>query len=597
MPSSHFFRQNPPRRPERRSIAESGQSAVILALMFIVLLAFVGLATDAGILYMSYGQLRRAADAAALSAASQYREARPFNEITEAATQYVRLQGVPMQPGDVVVESCFDTVDPVGVIPDSATHEKVLDDPSICTYPVRKLVRVTVTTRVQLAFMQLFGWRDPIPLTTYAVSEAASLEIIIVIDTSFSMVFDSSLNNGVDDDGDGCVDELVAPTLDNPATCDSNGLDDDWLRKRVQAGVDNTPVCNGVSASTSGISSLLPTSYLTGAGTVPKNSCRPFEWVRDAAIQFVDDFVVFPYDRVGIVTFASKSTNPAEDGQGLIQSLACPVGMSCASTSKDSTIATLYSIDVSAAPLCSVDKPENINDWYNDGAGSPGICQATNTGDGLKIALEDLENARQNALRFIILLSDGAATSSDPNAAKYYSPATYACPKHVQPNSATRAALYDPYYFRRPCHDGDSSVKYKATDQFYDADDYARDQAQLIIDPKKPTIVFTIGLGAEVTENPGTGGTQKACAGGQPAGTLDYALCNADQKPSGEQLLRYIADVGDGISGSECDRDANGLYQATIGTSCGNYFYAQGGANLAAIFTEIAEEIFTRITE
>ncbi len=585
MPFSHFLRQNPPRRPDRRPTAESGQSAVILAIMFIVLLAFVGLATDAGILYVSYGQLRRAADAAALSAASQYREARPFDEITEAATQYVRLQGVPMQPGDVVVESCYDTVETVGVIPDSQTHAKVLAEPSICTYPVRKLVRVTVTTRVQLAFMQLFGWRDPIPLTTYAVSEAASLEIILVIDTSFSMVSDASRVNGLDDDGDGCVDEEAGQG------CDTNGKDDHWLRAQVQAGVDNTPVCNGVSASSSGISNLLPTSYLTGAGTVPKNSCRPFEWVRDAAIQFVDDFVVFPYDRVGIVTFASKSKNPAENGQGLIQSLACPVGVPCASTSKDSTIATLYSIDVSASPVCIT------GDWYDDAAGSPGECQATNTGDALKVALEDLENARQNALRFIILLSDGAATTSEPTAATYYSPATYACPKHIQANSATRALLYDPYYFRRPCHDGDSSVKYGATDQFYDADDYARDQAKLISDPKKPTVVFTIGLGAEVKENPGTGGTQKACADGQPAGTLDYALCNADQKPSGEQLLRYIADVGDGIAGSECDRDANGLYQASIGASCGNYFYAQGGADLAAIFTEIAEEIFTRITE
>ena len=551
--------------------------------MFLTLLAFVGLATDAGILYMSYGQLRRAADAAALSAASQYREARPFDEITEAATEYVRLQGIPMQPGDVVVESCYDTVEPIGVIPDSKTHEKVVADPSICTYPVRKLVRVTVTTRVQPAFMQLFGWRDPIPLTTYAVSETASLEIVLVIDTSFSMVFDASTSNNVDDDQDGCVDELAGEG------CDTNGKDDHWLRGQVQAGVDNTPVCNGVSGSSSGISNLLPTSYLTGSGTVPKNSCRPFEWVRDAAIQFVDDFVVFPYDRVGIVTFASKSKNPAEDGQGLIQSLACPVGTPCASTSLDNTIATLYSIDVSAAPLCTG------SDWFDDAPGSPGKCQATNTGDGLKVALEDLnDHARQNALRFIILLSDGAATTSDPDAATYGFSPHYACPKNAKNDGNL---FYDPYYFRRPCSDGDSTIKYDSDAQFYDADDYARDQAKLIIDPERPTIVFTIGLGAEVTENPGTGGTQKACADGQPAGTLDYALCNADQKPSGEQLLRHIADQGDGISGSECDRDAGGLYQAPIGTSCGNYFYAQGGANLSAIFTEIAEEIFTRITE
>ncbi|MBI3244116.1 MAG: VWA domain-containing protein [Chloroflexi bacterium] len=610
MPSSHLFRRNPRQRPNRSSaqhtLAERGQSAVILALMFISLLAFVGLATDAGIIYMSFGQLRRAADAAALSAASQLREARPINQITEAATQYVRLQNIQVGAGDVVVETCADSVPTFGEIPDSKTHGKVLLDPSICTFPVRKLVRVTVTTNVQLAFMQLFGWRDPIPLTTYAVSEAASLEVILVIDTSYSMVYDSSGSNGVDDDHDGCVDETAGQG------CDANNLNDNWLRQVVDLvpsagdgdGVDLRPNCNLVTAQgnptigdpMSGGSGLygftygspaqsyLPTEYIpSDVGTIasPIHACRPFEWVRDAAVRFVSTYVKFPYDRVGIVTFAQQSTNPATNGMGLIQSVG-----STNSTSVTATVNALKAIDVSVPPYCEdpdTDGNPN-NDWYNTLPGALGACYSTDTGDGLKIAKEDLDlYSRQNALRFVIFLSDGAATGSLPTAAQAWgAPGKYACPNNL---------TNDPdYFFYRPCSaDGNSSLstRHANTDINYDADDYARDQADVFVDPDKPTILFTIGLGAEVTQNPGVG-SDTSC----PA-----AQCNSDSLPSGEQLLRYIADQGDGSVGSECSRDANWLYQATIGTSCGNYFYAQGGANLAAIFTQIADEIFTRITE
>jgi len=559
----------------RLSLGENGQSAVILAIMFIVLLAFVGLATDAGIIYMSFGQLRRAADAAALSAASQLREAQTFDKITEAAIQYVRLQGVPVQPGNVVVEDCVNSVEPLGQVPDNPNHIKITNDPSLCTFPVRKLVRVTVTTDVQLAFMQLFGWRDPIPLTTYAVSEAASLDIMLVIDTSFSMVFDASDTNGLDDDLDGCIDEEAG-------VCDGN--DDKWLRAQVNPGTDNTPVCNGVSAGASGIASLLPPAPVPAIGsfTLPKNSCRPFEWVRDAAMRFVATFVNFPYDRVGIVTFGNTAT--------LQQSISVN-----SATDLTATLGVLYDMDVSPAPLCKV------VDWYSSLPGAPGKCQATNTGDALKIGIKDLkDNARQNALRFLILLSDGAATSSAPNAV--ISTNAYACPKNIKNDGNPK---YDPYYFKHPCSDGDSSITHAANDPslLYDADDYARDQALEIIDKERPTIVFTIGLGAEVTENPGTGTlpsglVQKACEDGQPDGTLDKNLCNADGLPSGEQLLRYVADLGDGLPNSECDpNDDKLLYEFEIGKSCGTYFYAQGGANLQDIFNKIADEIFTRITE
>ena len=60
---------------------ETGQSLAILAIMMLALLAFVGLAADGGILYVTYGQLRRAVDAGALAATSQWRKA--HSDITD----------------------------------------------------------------------------------------------------------------------------------------------------------------------------------------------------------------------------------------------------------------------------------------------------------------------------------------------------------------------------------------------------------------------------------------------------------------------------------------------------------------------------------
>ncbi len=47
-----------------------GQALVLLAVAFFALLAFIGLVTDVGSIYVSYTQLQRAVDAAAVAAAN-----------------------------------------------------------------------------------------------------------------------------------------------------------------------------------------------------------------------------------------------------------------------------------------------------------------------------------------------------------------------------------------------------------------------------------------------------------------------------------------------------------------------------------------------
>lgn len=54
--------------------SERGQAIILIALAAVGLIAMVGLMVDGGILLIEYGRLKRALDAASLSAALQYRE-------------------------------------------------------------------------------------------------------------------------------------------------------------------------------------------------------------------------------------------------------------------------------------------------------------------------------------------------------------------------------------------------------------------------------------------------------------------------------------------------------------------------------------------
>jgi hypothetical protein len=59
---------------------------------------------------------------------------------------------------------------------------------------------------------------------------------------------------------------------------------------------------------------------------------------------------------------------------------------------------------------------------------------------------------------------------------------------------------------------------------------------------------------------------------------------------AGENLLRYIANVGD-------DGNRENPPTCAANTSCGNYFYATGGDDLRPIFENIASRIYTRIND
>ena len=215
----------------------------MLAVAFLVLLGFVGLTTDVGILYIYMGHLRRGVDAASLAAAAQYREGRTNAEMAAAAVQVMNLNGIDPAMYTITVETC-----------DTAPG-----DPALCTSPRRKLVRVTGNLGVPTAFLRLFGVEN-IQISANSIGEAASLDVVLVIDLSESMAWDAASGDPMRD----------------PNACNA--------------------------ADPSGSDGF-------------KGECQPFEEVKRAATSFVTRILNRPSaseeDRLQIVTFANGwNSNP-----------------------------------------------------------------------------------------------------------------------------------------------------------------------------------------------------------------------------------------------------------------------------------------------
>jgi hypothetical protein len=243
-------------------------------------------------------------------------------------------------------------------------------------------------------------------------------------------------------------------------------------------------------------------------------------------------------------------------------------------------------------------------------------CGSSNIAEGLIQAnnvFGDTSNPpRQDALWVTLLLVDGAANRAPVNGLQWSDPQYGVCPL------SERATPLK-------CRDADVNTRHNPTDVgagfgLYDTDDYARDSAdQLGLDPAKFTsplggkpdgvLIFTIALGKNsVCSN----GAYTAPTGTAPATCTNYNSAYGDPDAA-EQLLRYVADVGDdgdmttgpclgpkgtsvatwGIPTTPLDFAGRG---GQLGLQCGNYYFAPDATKLERIFLEIAGRIFTRIT-
>jgi Flp pilus assembly protein TadG len=493
---------------------ERGQVLVLVALAAVGIIAIIGLVMDVGVMFIENARLRRAVDAAALSAALQYRQGYTLPGLTRAANEFLVLNG--LNNPNSTVSSCT-------------------NDATLCTTPPRKLVKVHATADVKLAFLPVIGI-DNVPISATAVSETASLDVVLVIDRSESMTYDAPAGD---------------PDRD-PAYCNANPV---TLHGHVQA-----------------------------------SSCSPFQDVIDAAIQFTEGLLFFPYDNAAVVTFdknphldltlsSGNSSSAVVDvlrnltvyeGEGIYKNASSSVedyrcygqANSCIGTPADICQDTPdYTGGVSNyKALLGKGQDPCLPGYVNPP--DPSHYTTTNIGGGLLLAGNEFAtDSRQQALWVVILLTDGVANAG------YNDDATlYHCPESTWGNQSLSPS-------QPLCNDLDvasyatHALRPASNSTAYDASDYAYDMADFVgLDANHGgqfALMYTIGLGPELTRYTTS-----------YADPYSYPLPGVTGEGLGKVFLNYAAGIGRGQA-----------------------FYAASGSELNKIFRLIGTNIATRLSQ
>lgn len=177
----------------RRS--RSGQSIIIIALGFIALIAFVGIATDTALLFVRFSTLRRATDAAAVAAAGQIRENSSYGNVAAAAQQYIKIHG--LDPTSVKVETCeteiYDYIQKNGgpsVVSAVAAKTALIGHSELCRPDPAKLVRVSAQIQSPTTFLSIIGYKS-ILLSASSLSQTAVMDVALLLDGSLSEAYDT----------------------------------------------------------------------------------------------------------------------------------------------------------------------------------------------------------------------------------------------------------------------------------------------------------------------------------------------------------------------------------------------------------------------
>jgi len=396
----------------------------------------------------------------------------------------------------------------------------------------RKLAYVEATQNSPVYFLQLFGVNS-VPLTLHSVGEAASLDLVLVIDTSESM--------GSKDPGYGVnFDPSACNAANNcePLRSAKNAAND--MIAKLFPEHDRIALVTYNSTATVIDPDLATAVVLEADHTAVTNAIN--------AITLHDDPDATYYDPFGTLAFGDM--NPMDiNGDGHYNAQGEPVGF-------DDAFVT------------------------------------TCTGCGIRVAGDILSaQGRVDSVWVIVLLSDGATNASDlPNAqdvnikvlAGYtngYCGGTFNADMWKAPfcndiDPTTRHC--GPYHADAgECPPGAIYVAGNTTPD-YDVDDYAYDMTDRVA-----------LLGSTNDAEP---------KGGEEIAIYTIGLGKAGQSPyTGEELLRYMANIGDDNYRDTAATDPCAGVAHNI--SCGQYYYAPDGDGLKAIFETIAGSIFTRISQ
>ncbi len=461
--------------------SQRGQAILLVAVAMVGMIGMIGLLIDGGDVFIQSSRLKRAIDAAAVSAALQFREGYSEADLEAAAQEFIMLNENETYDIEVFTCASVDKSDP--------------NDPNkdLCTVPPRKLVRITGTKKLEFNFLPVLGF-DGTTVTTASVGEAASVDVVIVLDTSMSM---ADQTDGIDG---------FSGIGDDPVECTAN------------------------------------------------RNCQPFEDIKDVAKDFVET-LFFPYDRVSVVTFDRSPTlhlyngiswqEDKADAQALIDGLKIyplntfsdPTFYECNDPNPAHGPCLLYNASRTTLSIgCMA--------WQNSGTNpkDPISCTSSNIGGGLAVAGNQFaqEPIREDALWVVILLAGGPANATSPVPGYPYG----TCPSstHTQPF----------------CRDDYASVRHHFDTEplLYDGDDYARDMADFIVDPinGQGAVIYAIGLGEKVRNDRTRNSDGDPDIGEQ---FLDYAATKAggvdDQgiyyyAPTVAELREVFRDIAENIA-------------------------------------------------
>jgi hypothetical protein len=646
-----------------------GQVLVIFAVSLIALLLFLGLAIDTGQVYVTYGQLKRAVDAASVASANNFKRGKSLDQMKAAALEVLQVHNVDISNTNLVVKVCDANNDgyrDAALATDTPKFNTMcpITDPSVTANSFaaspRKLVYVQASQKVPFYFLTLLGIHN-ITLTTDAVAEAATIDLVIVIDTSGSM-----------------ASECQTYTLGTCTAFKSPGYTAASLNDYDPNASGH---CNVVDAD--------PTNY-PGAG-----SCYPLFKAKTAAIALTR--TLYPgYDNVGIVSFDTSAhnlsgglvntinqsaietqlrnikvhhdapysrlwptwrngygkvnpINPEDrDGDGSDTDDPVKVGYTCVLTSTPVTDGGRWDVSHDTFGWGGVPCDDNTKldafDWDGDTtytqADTDGISAfvtgssnvdhkealtSTCTGCGIRVASDILQNqGRAGSIWVIVFLTDGVANMTDDNTSSGgIVPAAFTnqfCVGKVQAQGFANSGFWSTFCTKlasqpRYCIESDttkcppfSTVPANfpltpSTSPNFSADDYARkmvDLAALSVNKNKlnPT-------DSRYNANENWDSVNQKMTSNEIA---IYSIGLGDVS-SGESLMRYMAAVGDDGDRVTDPCYTNNLWRndSTQGYSlntplaahqkCGNYYYAPTGNALLPIFENIASRIYTKISQ
>lgn len=599
---------------------------MIFAICLVALLFFIGLALDAGVIYVNYGQLKRAVDAAAVSAAQEFKRrgtdnyTRMLERIRLAALETIALQGMNTNPTvlELNVYVCNDANgNRLASLQTTVPQFYALcPDTTIAGQSRSKLVWVEAKQYTPFYFLHLLGFSG-ITLKTNSVGEAAPVDLVIVIDTSESMASEPNgayPYNGQDFDPDdytsGCN-----PGTSHPNTCQPLKSAKDAAKALVATMMDGYDRVSIVNFDTVAVATTLSFN-LTDVNTAIDNlrlhddppAARLWgNWFPGGSFGRVNP--VNPEDRDGDGRDADPA-RPCTLNNTRWDTTQDPYGWGGVPCDDDNVLDAFdWDMSGSYTTADTTLAAQYLANHDPDGAGplkASFSLASTCTGCGIRVGSNVLKSTgRPGALWVMVFLTDGTTNLSDTYGPSG-TPGVGDTPRSMStwtsvtgwtsfPNGFCTGyyGTTTPQFWNKGCLDQSNTVRYCLyTDQSmcppgttrhtgtpqYSVYDYAMDmvdEAALLKSTRATErrgnniTIYTIGLGEAVTP-------------ASPPATL----------PTGERLMRYMAAVGD--DGDRTTDPCNGI---AVKTNCGNYYYAPQGSALLTIFEDIASRIYTRISQ